>query len=352
MSSGSRETGPIALRFRPRAFAPLLIVLALSASGCHWSSWEPGERPAPAPKEPILPLKLNETLQQELNCPAGNCQTRLRIQVDRPGTLTVAATPGGDQSYTLMNLILEDSIGRVLDQQAMQRDKSSVQVSSVVQPGPHIVLVRALGGYAPYSIRASFRAGGMATQPWAEPKAPATPPSAAPKSKPSSADEKPAAIYDPTVNFHTLRKYAFAEEPKKQLQAEPGSAIQGNPFKNHEVQRVLRGELTRRGFTQVSSDQADFLISSHVGSQATTWYSIAGSNYQDHYDAYDQQWQNGARIKRHAYSDHTLSLDFIDPRNGKLIWHGWTTEPESTDGERSTAIRNAVVNLLDQYPPR
>lgn len=298
----------------------------------------------------MLPLKINQSLQQELNCPAGNCQTRFRIPVDRPGTLTIVATPESDQSHTSLSLTLEDSIGRILDQKAMARNNKSVQVSGEVQAGPHVVLVQAVGGYVPYSIAARFRAGGIATQPWADPESPA-PEVPRRKAGPTTADRAPESIYDPTVNFYTLRSYAFAEEPRKQLQSVPGSQV-GNPFQSHEVQRVLRGELTRRGFTQVSSDQADFLISSHVGSQATTWYSLGGFDHQDSYDAYDQRWASGARLRTHSYTDHTLSLDFIDPRNGKLIWHGWTTEPESTDGERTTAIRNAVSNLLNQYPPR
>lgn len=349
---GSPETGSITSRFRSRAAASLLlIVLALSASSCQWRSWEPADRSPPAAEEPVLPLEIDQSLQQELNCPAGNCQTRFRVQVDRPGTLTIVATPGDDQSQTSMSLTLEDSIGRVLDQKAMARNSESVQVSSLVQAGPHMVLARGMGGYVPYSIRARFRAGGIATQPWADPEGPAQPEVPRRKAKPTAAHKGPESIYDPTVNFHTLRKYAFAEQPQKQLQTVAGSEV-GNPFQSHEVQRVLRGELTRRGFTQVPSNQADFLISSHVGRQATTWYSLGGLDHQDSYDAYDQRWANGSRLRTHSYTDHTLSLDFIDPRNGKLIWHGWTTEPESTDGERTTAIRNAVSNLLSQYPPR
>lgn len=334
-----------------------LVALSSLLGACQWYAWEPKEKEPPLPPEaPPIPLAPGETLQQVLNCPAGNCQTRFRIEVSRPGELRVDVRPKDNSPITSLSIVLEDPIGRVLDQQSLAGRKPPLQVSSSVEQGPHIALVRAIGGLVPYSIWARFRAGNQPSQAWAEPRrapAPAQPTTPSAARLPTGEGSEPGAVFDPKANFHAFRRYAFAQEPKTQLHA-AGGGDGSNPFATQQLHRAIRAEMTERGFVQAPVAEADFLVSAHVGSRSTTWYSVRGLEHQDAYDRYFDMWRGrGGRIVPHTYTDKTVVLDFIDPKTGQLIWHGWTTEasPPST-GDDSAVLRAAVKNVLDKFPPK
>ena len=327
-----------------------LIALGSLTSGCRWYAWEPTETQAALPPEPpAIPLAPGETLQQQLDCPAGNCQTRFRIEIRQPGELRVEVRPEDPNPATSLSVVLEDPVGRVLDQQSLSGRVPPLRVSSAVQKGPHVALVRAIGGQVPFAISARFRAGGVAATPWAEPTAPA--PAPAPRTLPTGEGSQPGAVFDPRVNFHGFRKYAFAEEPRSRVQtADSGS----NPFEQQQIQRAVRAEMSDRGFAQVPVSEADFLVSANVGSRSTTWYSVRGLEHQDSYDRFFDMWRGrGGRIVPHTYTDKTVTLDFIDPKSGQLIWHGWTTEPApQTTRDENRNLRTAVENVLDKFPPK
>ena len=52
----------------------------------------------------------------------------------------------------------------------------------------------------------------------------------------------------------------------------------------------------------------------------------------------------------------TLSLDIIETRTGRLVWHAWTTRGLSrvvpSDETRSEVLRVAVTEALAKFPPR
>lgn len=333
-----------------------LIALTSLLSACQWYAWEPKEKEPPLPPEaPPIPLAVGTTLRQVLDCPAGNCQTRFRIEVDRPGELRVDVRPTENSPITSLSVVLEDPIGRILDQQNLAGRKPPLRVSSSVEKGPHIALVRAIGGLVPYTISARFRAGGQPNQAWAEPRSAPAPAPARPAARlPTGEGSQPGVVFDPKANFHVFRRYAFAQEPKAQLQAVGGGGDGTNPFATQKLHRAVRAEMTDRGFVQVPVAEADFLVSAHVGSRSTTWYSVRGLEHQDAYDRYFDMWRGrGGRIVPHSYTNKTVVLDFIDPKSGQLIWHGWTTEasPPST-GDDSAVLRAAVKNVLDKFPPK
>lgn len=344
-------SGEAAIRHRLPALAlAALIALGSLASGCRWYAWEPTESQAALPPEPPdIPLAPGETLRQQLDCPAGHCQTRFRIEARQPGELQVEVRPTDPNPATSLSVVLEDPVGRVLDQQSLSGRVPPLRVSSAVQKGPHVALVRAIGGRVPFTISARFRAGGVASAPWVEPTAP--PPAPARRTLPTGEGSQPGAVFDPRTNFHHFRKYAFAQEPRNQIQAGRSGS---NPFEDQQIQRAVRAEMSERGFTQVPVSEADFLVSQHVGSRSTTWYSVRGLEHQDAYDRFFDMWRGrGGRVVPHTYTDKTVTLDFIAPKTGQLIWHGWTTEaaPQTTSDE-SRNLRTAVKNVLDKFPPK
>jgi len=157
--------------------------------------------------------------------------------------------------------------------------------------------------------------------------------------------------YDPTARFEQVRGFAFAQDPGRELSEGRGSDS-GNPFVVRAVQREVRYALARAGIDQVDAAQADFLVSVHVGSQSTTWYAVGNVLYERPYREYLGQWSEaGLQTKPYTYVDGTLVIDFIDPRSGRLVWHGWTTEPIPPAKENAAIIKEAVAKVLAQFPP-
>ena len=270
---------------------------------------------------------------------------RFRMVVDRPGELSVSLQPRESGDTIGINIILEDPIGRILDRYNMQDVKPPLIVKGAVQPGPHTVLVQAIGGRLTYDIRAKLRAGGKLEEVERAPR-PLQPP--APTRIKYGAD----SAADPKVDFSKMRRYAFAENPEERLRtAKPGQDV-GNPFLDQEIQRVLQAEFAARGFDQSPANEADFLVDASAGGTSTTWYAFGGILRAESYDSYFSVWAGpGGIITPYTFQDGTLVIDLIDPKSGNLIWHGWSTEPVNRYDDDKDTIRGFVKEVLDRFPP-
>ncbi|MCS5635808.1 MAG: DUF4136 domain-containing protein [Myxococcota bacterium] len=160
--------------------------------------------------------------------------------------------------------------------------------------------------------------------------------------------------YDPSVDFATLKNYAWLEK------ANPNEAptIRDNTLLRNRIERSVDAVLDAKGLNKVPRDEADFLISQHIGIQQklqvdTTQY---GYGYGFGYGAwggpiggYPSQTTTVSQ-----YDEGTLMLDFVDPEDNNLIWRGTgqsrvrkTSNPE----EREKLIRAVVDKILAQFPP-
>jgi hypothetical protein len=57
----------------------------------------------------------------------------------------------------------------------------------------------------------------------------------------------------------------------------------------------------------------------------------------------------------YEYQQGSLILDISTPVPGRLIWRGFARsaiEPDETQEQRDTRLREAVNKLLKQFPPR
>ena len=132
------------------------------------------------------------------------------------------------------------------------------------------------------------------------------------------------------------------------LKGKPGS-VQGNVFTLREIQRQIRYALADRGVYDAPANEAEFLIAIGVGAKSTTWYSSSFAMLPRSYDYYYDQWGlPGVGVGQHTYQDGTLLIDFIDPKTGDLLWHGWAVEPIPIAEDSATIIRNAVRKVLGQ----
>jgi hypothetical protein len=341
--------------------AALLLLALLAASGCQWYGWIPGERrvkSAPSPGD-FVPLHAGLPRQAALDCPAGSCQTRYRIHVQDPGELRLDVVPSLPGDDVGLRVVLQDSAGNVLAQERATGE-ASFQVKSEVEPGPHVVLVQAIGGRVSYELTATVRRDARRLAQALMSPVPPTP-EALPSSPPAPTDrvgDKTATLdsdsaYDPGVDFSLYRRFAFSQQPEEKLEGPPGSST-GNPFLEAQIQREIRFELLRRGFSQAEEEtEADFLVSSHVGARSTTWYSVGATPYSRSYDQWFDRWaSHGAHIRPHTYRNGTLVIDIVDMRTKELTWHGWTTQPAPPAADAKELIRKVVAEVLDEFPPR
>jgi hypothetical protein len=269
------------------------------------------------------------------------------MEIDRPGELSVSLQPRQSGDDIGIIIVLEDPIGRILDRYNMQDVKPPLIVKGRVQPGPHTVLVQAIGGRLTYDIRARFRAGGKletVERPAVRPLQPGAPQARLRYGADSA--------HDPKVDFAPMRTYAFAQNPEDRLkEAAPGESV-GNPFLDRQIQLALQAELDERGYLPAEAAKADFLVDLSAAGQSTTWYSFRGFQRMEPYDYYFDLWAGrGGNLRAHTFTDGMLVIDLIDPKNGDLIWHGWSTEPINRFDEDKVVIRRFVKAVLDRFPP-
>lgn len=335
-----------------RSVGAALVAVALAS--CQWNPIIIDE-PMPEftdPGEPTAELALGTPLKDALDCPTGGrCQDRFRLEVSEPGRLVLRVDPTDEGEDLEVRVVLEGPIG-VLDQKT--GDDEGLEIAVPVRPGPHYVLIQALGGRFQYEVVARLEPGGgggevagpqpaMPTEPLLTPKRPTRQP---PRLGTGS-------NYDPTQiqAFPEWRYYAFADPPQERLQS--GEKV-SNPMAETEVLRATRYVLADRGYFQSDDpEEVQFLVSAHVGSRTTTLYVVQGINRMEEYDQWFQQWGVlGGTITPHTFTDGTVVIDFIDPGTGKLVWHGWTTIGLAPDVDLRDQLRVAVEDILQKFPPR
>ena len=143
--------------------------------------------------------------------------------------------------------------------------------------------------------------------------------------------------YDPAYDFSKLKTYGFipitSEAGIDQLNADRiGEAIKTN--------------LNTKGFTL--AEKADFGVAIFFTKSTKTDVTSHGYGYG--YRGYGGM--GGVDI--HQYNEGTLVIDFIDVAENKLIWRGIGSGILSTNPsveERTANVINAVMHILDQFPP-
>jgi hypothetical protein len=151
--------------------------------------------------------------------------------------------------------------------------------------------------------------------------------------------------YNKRQDFSSLRTFAFLPAPKKEGQNEVALG---------HIKAAVTRELQKKGLN-LSEDQSDFLIAIYAGvSQAenlTDWgYSYTPYGPQWRASGYDQ----GGDIDVYEFEEGTLLLDFITPEEKTTVWRGIAQAAlpaKRTPGEVEAIINEAVITLLENYPP-
>ena len=159
--------------------------------------------------------------------------------------------------------------------------------------------------------------------------------------------------YDPAVDFSNLKSYSWMEKPNP----DEAPTIAENTLLTDRIERSVDAVLASKGLARVPRAEADFLISQHIGVQQklqvdTTQY---GYGYGFGYGAWGGPiggYPNQTTVSQ--YEEGTLMLDFVNPETRSLIWRGTgqsRVRRASTPEEREKLVRNAVEQILGQFPP-
>jgi len=363
-----QRTGDASAVSRTLTALATILVLPL-ALACQFDGYVPKGKHQPVSEEErsIEDLGFGVPATGTLDCADGRCRVRHRLQVDTAGHIEIQVdgprAAAESSAPRLARVMLQDVNGRVVARNDIEQTTGPMVFEADVSPGPHFVLIQGLGPEFEYQVLARFAspggapAAGATVAASAATGAGAAPVDPSPKPRPrgpgaqAPGDTSDGAdfAYDPSFDLINMRSYAFAENPQGQLEGE-AAEDRGNPFVIRRIQREIRYALADRGVAQADAAEADYLVSVQVGSKATTWYSLGSTPRMTSYDAYFDRWRGmGAFINPHTYVDGTLVIDFIDPKGGELVWHGWTTEPVNVKLDDETMLKGAVRAVLAQF---
>ncbi len=359
---------------------PVPLVVCVLLLGCQFDGYVPKGKHQPVAEEEreIADLAFAAPTVGNLDCAGGRCRIRYRLHVAAAGHVeVVVAGPRGNvetqEGPRLARAMLQDVDGKIVGRNDPEVTTGPMKFGGAVTPGPYFVLIQGLGGAFEYVVTASYgadaataHAGSDAAQTSATSAAAGSAAAGTtagrgatvdPTTKPGTGamshepgDTSDGADYaaDPKASLLSMRTFAFADDPQAELEqgTEEG---RGNPFVIRRIQREIRYALADAGVTEVDKADADYLISVQVGSKATTWYSLGNAPRTTPYDTYFDRWRSfGAFINPHTYVDGTLVIDFIDPKTGDLVWHGWTTEPVNVKLDNEKQLKGAVRAVLGQ----
>jgi hypothetical protein len=287
-------------------------------------------------------MQLGERLSDTLDCVA-NCNQRFRLVLERGGELEIEMQVSVQGEGELMRLILEGTAAGVMARRSTLADPRPLVIRQVVQPGVYFVLVQGVGESIPFAIAATLNASEdvpVAGRPAAPVVAAGLPPGPAiPERVKSERGLGSEAAWDPTVDFKVYRSFAFAP-------IEQGGV--GTPMEepyHRRIRRALATELELKGFARAELDTADLLIGFGVGNSTRTWFGMV-------HPAWFDRWADaGAHVGPHVYSRGTLSIDIVDPRAQRLIWHSWSSQGLEPGTDELDVIQRAAADVLAKFPP-
>jgi Domain of unknown function (DUF4136) len=119
--------------------------------------------------------------------------------------------------------------------------------------------------------------------------------------------------YDHAVNFSGYSTFAFVQHQTPAI-ADPVVTS---------IENAIEADLTRRNYHLVSNpDMADFTVDFTLGAPGRP-------------------------------DSHSLSIDVLDQRSHKRIWHGWSKQdlPEADPTGSQEPLQQTVVAVLAWFPP-
>ncbi len=163
--------------------------------------------------------------------------------------------------------------------------------------------------------------------------------------------------YDPATDFSDLHTYEWMPAPVIRT-GDP--EVSYNSLLESRIHSAVDGVLQARGYRR-SSEAPDFLLAYHVNIDKKESVTYINDLY-----GYGPGWGYGpgyygggwgyprTEVMVTEYKQGTLILDVVRAGNRQLIWRGVATDyvyADDTPADKQENIRNAVAEMLAQFPP-
>jgi hypothetical protein len=143
--------------------------------------------------------------------------------------------------------------------------------------------------------------------------------------------------YDPDQDFTALKSWAW--DPGDERRVEEVSRV--SSLNHQRIRTAIQSELNRKQYRTADPKAADFLVRyrAAVGQRIESMPSTADGWYADDFRTYDEG---------------TLVVEVLSAKDRSLLWRGearTAIDFESAPDERTERIREAVREILAQFPP-
>lgn len=148
--------------------------------------------------------------------------------------------------------------------------------------------------------------------------------------------------YDQEADFGAFSSYDWIAPPE-------GS--NASPLVYNRVVKAVDEEFAARGYTR-DTEQPDFLIAAHLGSQSKLSVVDWGYTYHSSYHDYGGVGRRDLDVRE--YEEGTLVLDIVRGEGKDLVWRGTarkTIDQSATPNQITKTVNEAVMKLLKGFPP-
>ncbi len=165
---------------------------------------------------------------------------------------------------------------------------------------------------------------------------------------------KISSDWDTEVDYSKINSYAWIGL---------GSGVEGiegpGSLLDQRIRRAVQETLSSKGFSEVDRQQADVLVSYHIGIETKldvqTVHRGGGYGYGGYGRYHGYGGRGGfAETRVTQYDEGTFLLDLIDPQKMELIWRGSAQSrisQQTSPEKREQRVREVVEKVLAQYPP-
>ena len=150
--------------------------------------------------------------------------------------------------------------------------------------------------------------------------------------------------YNPNTDFSKYKTFAVYKGTMK------GSELEKAPLMKQRVLEAINNDMIKKGLTQTDTTDADLLIYAQAG----TTQKMNVTDYGYGYGAWWGPYPYGRNIDVSYYTQASLIIDLVDNTKHELVWRGVGTgvvDNSGTPEERQQRVDNAVMKILNQYPP-
>jgi hypothetical protein len=155
--------------------------------------------------------------------------------------------------------------------------------------------------------------------------------------------------YDVSTDFSKLKTFAWQHEEQPQT----GNPRIDNDLIDERVRAAVNAELAGKGFRKVDKAGADFHVAyfveykQRIGGGSVS-VGLGGGSYGRHGGV-------GYNTGVSDYEEGHLTLDIIDPSDGRNFWRGVgrrTSYDNSNPKKTTKVVNSAVAAILKKFPPK